>query len=80
MKTDLVQSLLIDVRERGAANIEKRKLLWMLGRSNDTVSAWRDLLREWKEVCSGELYGHEWGLFITLSARTNESVEEKWTK
>jgi hypothetical protein len=50
MKRDLLHSFLIDIRESGCGQIPKRKLLWMLGRSNESKTAWATLLEEWKEI------------------------------
>jgi hypothetical protein len=80
MKTDLLQAFLMDVRERGCAQVEKRKLLWMLGRSNESKTAWVSLLEEWAEI-GGEkdaLHGLESGPYVILTARQSTKISE-WT-
>lgn len=68
MKTETLHALLMDVRWSGSAKIQKRPLLWMLGRVNDHASAWSLLLDEWEELgfARNELFGHEVGEHITL--------------
>jgi dienelactone hydrolase len=80
MKTDLLHSILMDVRDKGSTCIEKRKLLWMLDRQNESASAWAKLLEEWAEV-GGEkdaLRGFEWGGCITLTATKTNNIQELW--
>lgn len=76
MKTDILQSLLVQVRWTGSAKIHKRELLWMLGRVNDHASAWSLLLDEWEEIgcASSNLHGIEQGDFITLISQESVGV------
>jgi len=80
MKTELVQSLLMDVRITGSSRIEKKKLMWLLGRANEGKNAWALLLDEWVEV--GEkrdtLHGVEWGSYITLVGTSVECLDQSW--
>ena len=80
MKQDFLHSLLIDVRDRGSVCIEKRKLLWMMGRTNESAGAWEMLLGEWGEVGGQkqDLHGFEWGNFINLMAKAPDNVAEDW--
>ncbi len=50
MEKSLMRNLLYDVLENGTATISKQRLLWWMGRSNDTPTAWQILLEEWEEV------------------------------
>jgi hypothetical protein len=79
MKNDLLHSFLIDVRESGCGQIPKRKLLWMLGRSNESKTAWATLLEEWKEI-DGEtdaLHGLEFGPSIILTVGPSAKISER---
>ena len=80
VKTDLLQSLLFDVREKGCAQIEKRKLLWMLDRSNESKTAWAGLIEEWVEIGGQKdaLHGLEVGQYIVLTAGRSENISERW--
>ncbi len=84
MKNELLQLFLIDVRDRGSACIEKKKILWMLGRKNDGAGAWSSLLAEWEELGGDKsaLHGIEWGpqgaSFITVTAMQPANIEESW--
>lgn len=78
MKTDLLHSLLAEVRWTGSAKRHKREILWMLGRVNDHASAWHILLNEWEELgCErAMLHGVEQGEMITLLSREPASVTD----
>jgi hypothetical protein len=80
MKTDLVQALLQEVRATGSVRIDKKQLLWMLGRVRDHQSVWPLLLNEWEEI--GEertkLHGIEWFGYITLLGSAADHVKAKW--
>jgi hypothetical protein len=45
-----VRDLLKDVELNGVVVILKKKLLWMLGWSQDRAGAWKDLLSNWEEL------------------------------
>lgn len=80
MKTDLVQSLLQEVRATGSVRVDKRQLLWMLGRQRDHQSVWPLLLNEWEEIGAGrdELHGVEWYNYITLIGSKVNNVKKEW--
>jgi hypothetical protein len=77
MRRERLQELLLDVRHRGSVCIEKRKLLWMLGRSNESATAWAMLLDEWQEVggVRDSLSGKEWGGWITLVIGKGDGIQ-----
>jgi hypothetical protein len=70
----------MDVRDHGSARLEKRRLLWMLGRSNESPSAWDSLLDEWVEIGGKKstLHGFQWGPYITLTVQAVDKVSG-WT-
>ena len=80
MKIDLLHSMLIDVRDRGSICIEKKKLLWMVGRKNDGHAVWTSVLNEWEELggIRADLHGVEYSLFITLINRAASNVTKDW--
>lgn len=79
MANQVLQALLVDVRDQGGACIPKKKLLFFLGRANANSSAWQLLLDEWEEVApSQKLFGFEWGPNIILSADTNADIRKTW--
>jgi hypothetical protein len=80
VKSEVLHSLLMDVRERGSASVEKRKLMWMLGRTYEGANAWSALLDEWKEVGGSKdtLYGVECGPFITLTNGRPANIKGEW--
>lgn len=82
MKTDLLQALLFDIREHGCVWIAKRKLLWMLGRTNESKTAWASLLEEWNEIGGekGALHGFEHVSNIILTARPTINIGDEWAK
>ncbi|UYW27710.1 hypothetical protein OKC48_04140 [Methylorubrum extorquens] len=82
MKTDLVQGLLQEVRATGSVRIDKRQLLWMLGRQKDHASVWPLLLNEWEELggARGELHGMEWYGYISLMGSKVDNVQKVWAK
>jgi hypothetical protein len=85
MNLNRLQEILLDVRDRGSVCIEKKKVLWLLGRSNESASAWAALLDEWEEVggVRGSLSGKEWGPWITLvvgDVTGLASVKKDWAK
>ncbi|WP_298214927.1 hypothetical protein [Acidocella sp.] len=45
-----VRSLLKDLTLEGVIVIDKRKLLWLLGWSQDRPGAWAEMLDLWKEL------------------------------
>jgi hypothetical protein len=67
---DEVSSLLMDVQIKGSTTVDKRKLLWMMGKGQDRPSAWRDLLDLWEELGMerSDLHGYELRGYITLIA------------
>ena len=81
MKTDLLHAFLIDVRERGAAVIPKRKLLWLLSRVNESPTAWASLVKEWNaEIAPATpLHGSVWGDNVILTTGPVENIEDDWS-
>lgn len=84
MKRDVLQALLHDVRLTGSAQVQKKKLLWMLDRVNESASAWALLLEEWVEIGGerNELYGIWLGEHITLLRGTQkpDQISQTWAK
>lgn len=82
MKNDPLGLLLLDVKDRGSVAIEKRKILYMLGRKNESVSVWRDLLDAWEELGyeRKDLYGFEHNGIITLTISEVDSIQEDWAE
>lgn len=52
MELSMLRSFLIDVRDMGSGRIDRRKLAWMLGRTNLNASAWQLFIEEWEEICT----------------------------
>lgn len=79
MANQVLQALLVDVRDQGSVCIPKKKLLFFLGRANANSSAWQLLLDEWEEVApSQKLFGSEWSGNIILSADANADIQKHW--
>lgn len=76
MEIAMLHSFLIDVRDAGSARIDRRKLAWMLGRTNLNASAWQLLLEEWEEIVSTPttLRGFRIGEKFTFLAHEGEPV------
>jgi len=64
-----VRSLLKSVELDGAVIIQKKKLLWLLGWSNDKPGAWKELLDHWAENDNKRetLQGLEAGQYLVLT-------------
>ena len=64
----LVEALLMDAFLDGVTVISKKKLLWMLGWTNDKPKAWSGLLAHWERMGHepGDLQGMEVGNRIVL--------------
>jgi hypothetical protein len=80
MKHEILQAFLVDVRDKGSARIDRRKLAWMLGRINLNAGAFLLLLEEWEQI-GGErkrLRGFQWGDDYTLIAGDVANVTD-WT-
>jgi hypothetical protein len=78
MKHEALQSFLLDVRDKGSARIDRRKLAWLLGRSNLNASAFQLLLEEWEQI-GGEkqkLRGLQWGDDYTLTTHEATKVAD----
>jgi len=82
VKNDPLGLLLLDVKDRGSVAIEKRKILYMLGRKNESASVWRDLLDAWEELGYERkaLYGFEHNGIITLTISEVDSIQEDWAE
>ena len=82
VKQDLIHSVLQDVRLTGSAKVNRRKLLWMMGRQNDNASAWSLLLDEWEEIGGDRkaLNGLWEGEAITLLKAKPDSIVKDWAK
>lgn len=76
MKHEILQLFLIDVRDKGSARIDRRKLAWMLGRTNLNASAYQLLLEEWGQIGGepSDLLGFQSGDELTFSARPASAV------
>lgn len=75
----LVHDILTDVMTRGAAVVEKRKLLYALGAKQDRQSVWKRLLDSWEELDNprSTLRGLEiWGvtMVLTMDADSTKSI------
>lgn len=81
MKHEVLQSFLIDVRDRGSARIEKKKLAWMLGRLNLNQSAYQLLLDEWHQIAWPEqlLLGFEGGTADFTFVTQMPTPVKEWT-
>ncbi len=80
MKTELLQSAFHDILAYGSLRMKKSKLLWMLGRSHESPSAWDLLLREWAAFGQTRpLFGLHWGDEITLSMSASEDIGARWS-
>ena len=79
---DGVAELLMDVALSGAAVIDKRKLLWMMGKGQDRPTAWATLLDVWEEVGMkrGDLDGIEvfGNIVLTRGPKTEIVSVKKW--
>jgi hypothetical protein len=80
MELSMLRSFLIDVRDMGSARIDRRKLAWMLGRTNLNASAWQLLIEEWEEIITTEttIRGFRIGDEYTFLTTNGEPVTE-WT-
>ncbi len=78
MKNEVLQSFLLDVRDKGSARVDRRKLAWMVGRINLNASAFQLLLEEWEQIGGNrnELRGFQWGDEYTLMAGQPSNVSE----
>lgn len=77
----MAYAILKDVQLGIPQYMHKRKLLWMIGRSNDKPVAWAGLLDLWEEGLGqsrSELYGTWWGDMILLSNKPLESISTAW--
>ena len=81
MKSELLHSLLIDVRDQGSVRIDKKKLMWMLGRFNESKTVWIGLIEEWQEIAGKKapLFGFEWNQQIILTVDAPDNIGERWT-
>jgi hypothetical protein len=79
-----VRSLLKDVTFDGVIIVEKKKLLWLLGWSQDRAGAWAELLTLWKEIGQdpASLRGCEiWGkIVLTMEKKAEYSAVPDWAK
>jgi hypothetical protein len=80
MKRGQLHDMFWDIREQGSARVEKKRLLWWLGRTNDGVGAWNLLLDEWEEFGGDreELHGLDHNGHITLTMGAADKVAEDW--
>ena len=80
MKHEVLQAMLVDVRDMGSARVDRRKLAWMLGRINLNASAFQLLNEEWALVApSGpQLLAFEWADQFTLQTKMPDLVRS-WT-
>jgi hypothetical protein len=82
VKHDLIQAALQDVKLTGSARLNRKKLLWMIGRQNDSASAWGILLDEWEEIGGDRkaLQGLWFGEYVTLLHSASEQISKLWAK
>ena len=46
---DFLRAFLMDVIAQGFASMDKRKLIWLLGKQQDRPQVWADLLSAWED-------------------------------
>jgi hypothetical protein len=86
--TEILQSLLNDVRTFGPVIIDKRKLLYLLGWAQDRGGAWTNLISHWEAVHeeSQSLHGVEiWDKIVLAKVSPNSvpkmvSVKSEWAE
>lgn len=79
---DVLSAVLMDVSIQGAAVIDKRKLLWLMGKSHDRPTAWAMLLDQWEDIGKdrNDLIGCEvnGNIVLMLNCGTEVEAVEKW--
>jgi len=79
---DFLKAFLMDVIVDGAGIIEKRKLVWLLGRSNARPAVWEELIAQWEDLGMepDDLQGAEvFGNIVLARAPAKFEPVKKWT-
>lgn len=78
---DFLIAFLMDVIADGAAIIDKRKLLWLMGKAQDRAAVWDELLGHWEELGMerDDLLGAEvHGKMVFLRSSASVEPVKKW--
>lgn len=80
---DVLIATLIDVIADGAAVIDKKKLLWMMGKAQDRPTVWAALLEHWEDLGMDEddlLGGEVNGKIILVRSAVDKLAKvSSWT-